>query len=182
MNKHKILLAVALSLSVTLSGCSKGPTIMGSDLLVTPVTYEYSVTIKKDALKTAQSEVSAYLDQNEYALLVHGATISWSGIHGKKMANNAYQWLIKRGISPNKLLLSQAKGTGKNTSTKQNAITLSTTIHQVQTPDCSYNIISQYHRNNDGCSSEAMRWESMVYPENKLAGQGRLSIFTPDTL
>ncbi|MEZ8141115.1 hypothetical protein A1OO_16705 [Enterovibrio norvegicus FF-33] len=180
--KHRATLFLSLALATTLMGCATGPAITGSHLLVTPVVYEYSVTVKNKALQHAQKEISAYLEQNEYALLVHGATISWNGRHGKTIAKHAQQWLIKRGISLDKLLLSEAKTMSKSTGTKQSNVTLSTTIHQVQNPACGYAVIGQYHRNNDGCIHEAMRWESMVYPENKLAGQGRLSIITPDTL
>ena len=172
----KISLSLLVLLSTTMTACTRtGPSISGDSVLVTPVVYEYSVTVKQNASRQATEEILAYIEKNEYQLLVHGVDITWHGRSTKKIAQRAYKALISRGISLEKLSMNAS---GK---TSNNSVTLSTVIHQVQTPTCTYAIISDYHRSDDGCYSESIRWESMVYPDNKIAGQGRLSIDVPVT-
>ncbi|MEI8612105.1 hypothetical protein P4S70_25915 [Enterovibrio sp. Hal110] len=162
-----------LIVSLALTGCMSGPAVKGSNVLVTPVNYVYKVDIKNKKLTPAKHELYAYLESNKYVLQVHGATIYWQGKEGKSLAVLARNWLLKQGTpSPKARVLREADGKGSS-------VKISTTVHQVQTPDCGYTIIGQYHHEKDGCSQDALRWQSMVYPERKLSGTQRLSFSAP---
>ncbi|MBE1276663.1 hypothetical protein [Enterovibrio baiacu] len=156
-------------------GCAPKPSIEASSVLVTPVTYEYQISLKNKKRQPAKQELFAYLEQNRYALQVHGAEIKWQGKEGKALANMARQWLLRQGTPSEKAELVSSSTLAKN------SILLSTTVHQVQAPECAPIVIGEYHHGDDGCTQQVMRWQSMVYPDKKLSGTPRLSISSPNT-
>ncbi|CZF80696.1 MULTISPECIES: hypothetical protein [Grimontia] len=159
---------------LALAACStNSPTVDGSHLSVAPVSYQYSISVKKDGIMRAREEIDAYLLLNRKALLVYGAKISWKGKQGQKLAQKSYLWLIRQGLSPEKVSLQTSSGL------EMDSITISSLIYQVQAPSCDYVIISGDNRGNDGCTVETMRWESMVYPERKISGQSQISGVLP---
>ncbi|PMN71906.1 hypothetical protein [Enterovibrio norvegicus] len=166
-------LMLLLVSAITACSQSSGPSVEGNSVLVTPVKYEYTVVVKNNASRQATREILAYMEKNEQQLLAHGVEISWQGSKTHKIAQKAYGWLISRGILLEKMSMTSLENTNDD------RIILSTVIHQVQSPSCNYSIISNYHHGNDGCFPDSMRWQSMVYPDNKLAGKGRLSIVSP---
>ncbi|WP_102316790.1 hypothetical protein [Enterovibrio norvegicus] len=155
-------------------GCAPKPSIEASNVLVTPVTYEYQINLRNNKKQPAKQELFAYLEQNRYALQVHGAEIKWQGKEGKALATAARKWLLRQGTPSKKAELVSSNVLAKN------SILLSTTVHQVQAPECAPIVIGEYHHGEDGCTQQVMRWQSMVYPERKLSGSPRLSISSPN--
>lgn len=159
-----------LASTFSLTACSGGPAVEGTSVLVTPVTYHYSVTIKNGQFQPAKTEMTAYLDANVHALLTHGATVTWRGDKAQRIASESYQWLLAKGAPPGRLALKQ------DDSGSEESVTISTRIHQVQTPDCGTVVIGRYHTGKDGCRVNSLRWASMVYPENKMAGKVKTAL------
>ncbi|USH05079.1 hypothetical protein K6Q96_17785 [Grimontia kaedaensis] len=161
-------------ITLSLTACSaNSPIADRSNLSVTPVNYQYSVSVKKDGIMRARDEIDAYLILNRKALLVYGAKISWNGKQGQKLAQKSYRWLIRNGVSPESVSL-------QNSSALEiDSVTISSLIYQVQAPSCDKVIISGDNHGNVGCTVEALRWESMVYPERKIAGQSQISGIVP---
>ncbi|NGN98315.1 hypothetical protein G5S52_11850 [Grimontia sp. S25] len=165
---------IASLTALALTACSaNSPAVDGSHLSVTPVNYQYSVSVQKNGMMRARDEVDAYLILNRKALLVYGAKISWNGKQGQKLAQKSYRWLIRQGVSPEKVSLQNSA------KTEENSITISTEVHQVQAPSCDYTVISGNNLRNHGCTVESLRWESMVYPERKIAGKSQISGVLP---
>ncbi|SKA69023.1 hypothetical protein [Enterovibrio nigricans] len=147
--------------------------VQGGDLTVTPITYTFTVTMKNKTLGVAKKELFAYLKENKDSLLVYGADISWSGKKGQLLAQEASKWLLSAG-SPSELVIE-----GDNALLTGSAVSITTTVHQVQTRLCNLRVIGHYHSGDDGCYSENLRWHAMVHPERKLAGQAKTTLLTP---
>ncbi|PKF48968.1 hypothetical protein AT251_22350 [Enterovibrio nigricans] len=128
--------------------------VQGGDLTVTPITYTFTVTMKNKTLGVAKKELFAYLKENKDSLLVYGADISWSGKKGQLLAQEASKWLLSAG-SPSELVIE-----GDNALLTGSAVSITTTVHQVQTRLCNLRVIGHYHSGDDGCYSENLRWHA----------------------
>ncbi|MGF1769711.1 hypothetical protein L4D06_20290 [Enterovibrio makurazakiensis] len=173
----RYLVTFVLSTSF-LFACSSLPhrtAVQGGDVTVTPVTYTYAVSLKNKKSKLAKKELFTYLKNNKDDLLVYGAEISWKGHSAKRLAMEASRWLISAG-TPRELVTLQS-----DSSQVVDIISLSTTIYQVQTHTCNERVIGQYHSGDDGCYSDNLRWQSMLHPDRKLAGQNRTTVLPQDS-
>ena len=175
LNKFFTTIAIGTLMLAGCTGLSHRFGVQGGDVTVIPVTYTYTVSVKNQKNKLAKQELFTYLKQNKNNLLIYGAQISWKGEAGKKLAKDASVWLISAG-TPNELVtLSPAS------SHASNMVALSTTVYQVQPRVCNERIIGQYHSGDDGCYSDNLRWQAMLHPDRKLAGQSRTAILTKNS-
>ncbi|CZF81108.1 hypothetical protein GCE9029_02401 [Grimontia celer] len=158
--------------ALTLTGCQQVHhlAVEGGDLTVTPVTYTYTISLKNKKRFQAKEELFAYLRENKKRLLIYGAEISWKGKNAKKLAQDASTWLVESG-TPSELVNLRSSD-----SEALSMISLSTTIYQVQTRTCNERVIGQYQSGDDGCYSDNLRWQAMLHPDRKLAGQNRITV------
>ncbi|KKD60222.1 hypothetical protein RN22_12125 [Grimontia sp. AD028] len=158
--------------SLTLIGCQQTQHLAaeGGDITVTPVTYTYTISLKSKKRLQAKEELFAYLRENKKKLLIYGAEISWKGKDARKLAQDASKWLIRSG-TPSDLVNLRSSD-----SEVFSMISLSTTIYQVQTRTCNERVIGQYQSGDDGCYSDNLRWQAMLHPDRKLAGQNRITV------
>ncbi|MDD1781730.1 hypothetical protein LRP49_11045 [Enterovibrio sp. ZSDZ35] len=176
MKRIKGTQGVLLLSLMLLFGCESAnhaTAVQGGDLTVTPVSYTFSVTMKNKTYSIAKKELFAYLEANKDTLLVYGAEIAWSGKKGQVLAQNASKWLISAG-SPRGLVTKDV-----NPSLIGNAVSITTTVYQVQTRPCNLRVLGNYHSGDDGCYSDNIRWQAMLHPNRKLSGQVKTTLLTP---
>lgn len=169
--------SIVLALVASMSGCQNPQhfsAVQGAELSVTPVTYTYSVTLKSKSQKVAQKELFAYLEENKGPLLIYGADIKWKGKRGQQLAKQASKWLVRNGAPSELVEVSKGKFDAAA------VVSVSTTLSQVQVPMCNYRSITNYHNGDDGCHADTLRWQSMLHPDKKLAGQVKTSFVTPE--
>ncbi|WP_434355712.1 hypothetical protein NF212_11435 [Parasalinivibrio latis] len=157
---NKILLLFMLFMY----GCAD--VVTGPELKVFPVTQTWSMMNGQGSWKTQKNTLKQLLIDNRETLVTHPVKIYWNSSKGKKLADYSEHWLLKAGAQPGHISLVSGSRF------KESLISIVSTHYEVAVPNCSQTQISLTPKRPPvelGCYTEAMRWKSLVAPEDMIA-------------
>lgn len=154
-----------LFLVLLVSGCSQvEDSRNGSVIDVYPVTYSQSFEVVE-----SKEKIEAFVERYQSSINEHGLTITHHISLEESRLNSIKQQLLGLGLT-NKAIFTSSS----NDKVNAGDITLSTTAYKVVAELCEYSQFGEY-QSELGCSSEGLRWKSMVNPQRMLNGEEPLS-------
>lgn len=136
----------------------------GTQVDVVPVTYSLNLKINPKQQKSAEKELTQFLQEHKKLILTQNVNLTWRTKLGRKWAYKTEKRLLTAGVNADNISIEQHQaGFGERFDYE-----IEVTVHKALLNVCQYPKVGHYGEPGDGCYSESARWQSMVNPEKML--------------